>query len=287
MVLNAEGVEVQSTEKVIANMNPFRYRSYYFDVETQLYYLQTRYYDATIGRFISADSIEYLDPETLGGLNLYAYCGNDPVMAVDPEGSLFFLWTVLIVAAIGALIGGTMNAVETAATGGSFTECLGAFVGGAIIGGVLGAAAALGGCFGTGIIAASAVNIIGALTAVSAISFGGGVVAYYAENSIVGKETNLNDALINGGITVIQGLTNFGLGIALGASGNWESLKPGNGFGDMLNLSRSVYQQEFLKAGFRCFMNGAMSFIYENGWSMIVRTFIRQIFTFPWNFLKP
>ncbi len=71
----------------IAEFNPFRYRSYYFDTETNLYYLQTRYYDPALGRFISADSIEYLDPETLGGLNLYAYCGNNPVMGIDPEGT--------------------------------------------------------------------------------------------------------------------------------------------------------------------------------------------------------
>lgn len=73
----------------IAELNPFRYRSYYFDEETGFYYLQTRYYDSELGRFISADSIEYLDPETLGGLNLYAYCNNNPVMSVDPLGSFW------------------------------------------------------------------------------------------------------------------------------------------------------------------------------------------------------
>ena len=74
----------------IAELNPFRYRSYYLDVETNLYYLQTRYYDPELGRFISADSIEYLDPETLGGLNLYAYCGNNPVMGIDPNGTAWW-----------------------------------------------------------------------------------------------------------------------------------------------------------------------------------------------------
>jgi len=71
----------------IAEVNPFRYRSYYFDEETGLYYLQTRYYDPEVGRFINADSIEYLDPETIDGLNLYAYCGNNPVMRIDTQGS--------------------------------------------------------------------------------------------------------------------------------------------------------------------------------------------------------
>ena len=68
-------------------MNPFRYRGYYFDIETKLYYLISRYYDPETCRFISADSIEYLDPETLGGLNLYAYCCNNPVMRTDFDGT--------------------------------------------------------------------------------------------------------------------------------------------------------------------------------------------------------
>ena len=74
-------------ESGISKLNAFRYRGYYYDTETGLYYLQTRYYDPETGRFISSDSIEYLDPETLGGLNLYAYCGNNPVMGYDPEGT--------------------------------------------------------------------------------------------------------------------------------------------------------------------------------------------------------
>ena len=71
----------------LANANPFRYRSYYFDTETGLYFLQTRYYDPELGRFISQDSIEYADPITVNGLNLYAYCGDNPVMRTDGTGT--------------------------------------------------------------------------------------------------------------------------------------------------------------------------------------------------------
>ena len=63
----------------IGNLNPFRYRGYYWCEALQMYHLQTRWYDPIIGRFISPDSYEYLDPETIGGLNLYAYCLNNPV----------------------------------------------------------------------------------------------------------------------------------------------------------------------------------------------------------------
>ena len=71
----------------IATINPFRYRGYYLDDETGLYYLNARYYDPEIGRFISPDGTEYLEPETINGLNLYAYCGNNPVMYMDPAGT--------------------------------------------------------------------------------------------------------------------------------------------------------------------------------------------------------
>ena len=74
------------TEFNLGNINPIRYRSYYFDTETGLYFLQSRYYDPQTGRFISMDDISYLDPETIGGANLYAYCGNNPIMRVDPTG---------------------------------------------------------------------------------------------------------------------------------------------------------------------------------------------------------
>jgi len=73
--------------KTFATNNPFRYRSYYYDTETGLYFLQTRYYDPEIGRFITIDDISYLAPDTINGLNLYAYCGNNPVMRTDSQGT--------------------------------------------------------------------------------------------------------------------------------------------------------------------------------------------------------
>ncbi len=84
-VIDANGQDIVNMQH-IGNLNPFRYRSYYYDTETGLYYLQTRYYDPELGRFISQDSIEYADYESVNGLNLYAYCGNNPVMYVDPSG---------------------------------------------------------------------------------------------------------------------------------------------------------------------------------------------------------
>ena len=71
----------------ILKINPFRYRGYYCDTESGIYYLNSRYYDPVIGRFISPDSLSYLEPETCNGLNLYAYCLNDPVNCIDISGA--------------------------------------------------------------------------------------------------------------------------------------------------------------------------------------------------------
>ena len=73
----------------IANLNPFRYRSYYYDIETNLYFLKTRYYDPKIGRFITIDDISYLAPDTINGLNLYAYCLNNPIIYHDQSGKFW------------------------------------------------------------------------------------------------------------------------------------------------------------------------------------------------------
>ena len=61
----------------VSKYNPFIYKGYYYDEETELYYCNTRYYSPEIGRWISIDDVGYLDPESINGLNLYCYCMND------------------------------------------------------------------------------------------------------------------------------------------------------------------------------------------------------------------
>lgn len=65
--------------------NPYRYRSYYYDNETQLYYLNTRYYNPRLGRFINADDMIGAS-ENHTGYNLFTYVGNNPVNNVDTSG---------------------------------------------------------------------------------------------------------------------------------------------------------------------------------------------------------
>ena len=109
-VLNSSGGDIEEGTH-IGNMNPFRYRGYYYDTETGLYYLKSRYYDPETGRFISIDGISYLDAETVNGLNLYAYCLDNPVMFIDLDGCFAISLTAGLIALFGLLVVGTIEAI--------------------------------------------------------------------------------------------------------------------------------------------------------------------------------
>ena len=70
----------------MANINPLKYRGYYHDAETGFYYLQSRYYDPAIGRFVNADGYASTGEGFLG-YNMFAYCGNDPLNRADMTGA--------------------------------------------------------------------------------------------------------------------------------------------------------------------------------------------------------
>lgn len=74
-----------SSSGVMAEINPIRYRGYYCDRETDFYYLQSRYYDPSICRFINADSFASTGQGLLG-CNMFAYCNNSPTNGTDPTG---------------------------------------------------------------------------------------------------------------------------------------------------------------------------------------------------------
>ena len=94
--------KIISSSGTLADVNPLRYRGYYYDAETGFYYLQSRYYDPEIGRFINADSYASTDATGLLSTNMFAYCENDPVNKSDPDGEVAHL-------AIGAVVGAIAN----------------------------------------------------------------------------------------------------------------------------------------------------------------------------------
>jgi RHS repeat-associated protein len=71
----------------LGTLNPLRYRGYVYDTETGYYYLQSRYYDPKIGRFINADAFASTGQGLLGN-NMYAYCNNNPICHIDPTGHI-------------------------------------------------------------------------------------------------------------------------------------------------------------------------------------------------------
>ena len=144
---NAAGV-VQTSANFIGNINPIRYRGYYYDTDLGLYYLQSRYYDPETGRFVSVDN--QISTGDMSGLNLFAYCSNDPVNNIDPTGEAWYHWAlgavvvaacaVAVVATAGgaaaglaaiAAVGSGMAAATTAST-----IAAGAFIGAATVLGI-------------------------------------------------------------------------------------------------------------------------------------------------------
>ena len=168
---------VTGSDTTISNINSLRYRGYYYDEETGFYYLQTRYYDPAICRFINADSIAVTDSIDLLGSNMFSYCENNPVMGVDPSGE----WVHI---AIGAFIGAAIsvadylsyNSNNITAEGVLEAAVTGSIIGGLSATGIVGTvfAAGLAGCKtysqSTGTVSERATRT--AITVASTLTFG-------------------------------------------------------------------------------------------------------------------
>ena len=120
----------------LGEANPLRYRGYVYDTESTLYYLQSRYYDPKLGRFINADAYASTGQGVLGN-NMFAYCGNNPISRIDTKGTFFF--TV-----IGAVIGAVVGAVDAWMMGGDTEEIIKGAEAGAWSGGIAGAGVDVG-----------------------------------------------------------------------------------------------------------------------------------------------
>ena len=107
-ILSSSGTKAST----IGRYNPFRYRGYYYDNETGFYYLNSRYYDPAVGRWISpepnADQGNFDSGAGLIAYNVYSYCANNPVLYADPDGESILL-TMAIGFGVGALISGAVR----------------------------------------------------------------------------------------------------------------------------------------------------------------------------------
>ena len=126
----------------LADKNPLRYRGYYYDSESGLYYLQSRYYDPATRRFVNADSYASTG-QGLIGHNMFAYCRNNAIMRTDSYGSLDWNWCTQL--SVGAAILAVGLAILLAAPTGGASIAAGAAAIGASAATAIGGAAAVTG----------------------------------------------------------------------------------------------------------------------------------------------
>ena len=133
-----------------ASYNPFLYRGYYYDSEIGLYYLNSRYYDPSTGRFISSDASAVISatPTALTDKNLFAYCDNNPIMRRDDGGEF---WHVLVGAIIGGVISATISIASQVISKGKVSDwgkVATSFISGAATGALSAAGVPLGAMIG-------------------------------------------------------------------------------------------------------------------------------------------
>ena len=187
-----------------STLNPFRYRGYYFDSETGLYYCNSRYYNPEIGRWINADSL--LSQGSVLGNNMFAYCLNNPVNMADTTGELPFF---LVTAAIGAVAGAIIGGVVAAKNGGNVWAGIGI---GAAAGGLAGAGlgAAAGVVLAGSATASTAAVVSGAGMVATAVSTGGaGAGLALVADNISRAVNNVGTVLYSGGEQARQAATTF------------------------------------------------------------------------------
>ena len=184
---NAFGVEKDISD---SDTNAFRYCGEYYDTESDTIYLRARYYDPSIGRFISRDSFAGKQGDPLS-LNRYTYCHNSPVVFVDCNGNFPFL-PQLIGAGVGALISGGSKIISNVKNGNDWYDGVGK--------------AALSGAV-SGVI--STIPIPGAGPLASAVITGG--ASNLAADAINGDINSFKDAALSFTTGAASGAISYGI----------------------------------------------------------------------------
>ncbi|WP_444850885.1 RHS repeat-associated core domain-containing protein [Paracholeplasma manati] len=254
----------------LSTINPYRYRGYRYDLETGFYYLQSRYYNPQIGRFISPDSINYLNPMSNSGENLYTYTANNPVMYTDPSGRFFISFLVASII-VGAVIGGTVNGYTAYQSGERGWDLIFDIAGGAIMGSAVGAALALGGAAGLAATGATVAGFGLSTTAAFGIAVAGttigGMVAYSLD--VAGTQTeqwNWGKFALAGLEGGLQGASTFGIAYFGGNHGLFNQL--GN-FGSPSDFFIRMVAQKGTMGFIKSFFYGSSMLVGEAGARMV------------------
>ena len=213
-----------------------------------------RYYSPELSRFIQPDDIEYLDPSSINGLNLYCYCMNNPIMYADPSGHIaisVFTGALLLGIAGGAFFGSGFSLLGALIEGEEGSDLVWDVVGGAVMGAAVGAAAVLGGAAGLASIGVSVSGYALSAGAALGISMGataiGGMVQYGFDyiDSPNADQFSGEQFIFSGVNGAIQGMSTFLIAYTAGKNGIFN-----NTF--KLNLSRglkssiSAFSKKFL-----------------------------------------
>ena len=281
-VLGITGSQASS----IGNENPFRYRSYYYDDESGFYYLNSRYYDPTICRFISADEVDYLCADgNVAGCNLFVYCMNNPVNRSDENGNLSMPNWAKVAVGVVAVAG---LATATALTGGATAVICGAALSGSLIGGGTGAVAGaiMGGMSGgfqgaldgacSGFMSGTLIGgATGAVAAGLNIASGATVISGNAHGSILHKLASNMEA---GKMAASGQYSKIGLNKSLGKMGLNGSRRP-----DVTGIAKKGFNKlvEVVspRQNINYIVNKAASMMTENpGTVGRVVTWVRKLF---------
>ena len=203
--------------------NPFRYKGYYYDERIELYYLKSRFYSPWFRRFLTPDNINYLDVNNAGCINLYAYCNNNPVMYVDPDGE-GALTALLITSFLASFaLGAGMAVYDARKNDLSLGDTILSALGEGLLAGTFAVAMVLGGAAGLSI-TGFALSTHSALYISSAMTASASLINYFT-HSIAYKETIYPcDAMLSFVKGGFQGALTFGIGFFGGKNHMFDNL---------------------------------------------------------------
>lgn len=190
-------IKQDTSSSSIGYLNPFRYKGYYYDSESGMYYCKTRYYVPLWGRWLNADSPYNLSFDKFDGLNYYSYCGNNPIVGIDKLGK--WLLFACLSALVGGIINGVSSIVTSIATEGKvdWKDATSSFVGGAVSGFIIGATG------GTAVTAASYASAAAESITGEIWDYASGEKELSGDNILKSLGNIAYDTAINGTINIV------------------------------------------------------------------------------------